>query len=97
MSSLAALMSLKVSSVSALLNPLEELGLISREHSTGDRRVVTLSLTQSGRDTTHAVSARTKDFITIMESNDHKSLESVLKSLEDIMGIMKNEIYKEGQ
>jgi DNA-binding MarR family transcriptional regulator len=87
-SRLAALMSLKMSAVSACLNRVEQLGLISRSHGTVDRRVVTLSLTPAGVQTVGAVLAKMNHFLDAMALHDIQRLEAIRYSLDCLMDIL---------
>jgi DNA-binding MarR family transcriptional regulator len=49
-SQLAALLAVKATSLSRMLNNMEELGLIYREASSGDRRSVKVFLTEFGKE-----------------------------------------------
>ncbi|HEX9023026.1 MAG TPA: MarR family transcriptional regulator [Geobacteraceae bacterium] len=93
-SRLAGLMSLKVAAVSVMMNRLEEVELISRNHSSSDRRVVALSLTETGSHVVQLVSSKTRDFITAMELNDATLLEAVHYSLKHLVLILEGEIGK---
>ncbi len=95
-SRLAALMSLKMAAVSGLLKRLEDLKLICRCHNIGDRRVVTLSLTQAGSRMARAISVRGRDFIAAMELNDASRLEAIQYSLECIVDILESQIGRKG-
>jgi DNA-binding MarR family transcriptional regulator len=53
-SQLAALLAVKATSLSRMLNNMEELGLIYREASSGDRRSVKVFLTEFGIEKRHA-------------------------------------------
>lgn len=53
-SDIAASLGVKSPAVSMLLQGVEERGLISREHDTGDRRAVLVSLTETGHETLRA-------------------------------------------
>jgi DNA-binding MarR family transcriptional regulator len=53
-SQLAALLAVKATSLSRILNNMEELGLIYREASSGDRRSVKVFLTEFGIEKRHA-------------------------------------------
>lgn len=90
-SRLAALMSLKLAAVSAVLNRLDRLGLISRSYGTSDRRVVTIALTPTGAETAGTALAKMNSFMDAMELHGTQGLETIQYSLESLMAILHDE------
>src|ERR1700761_1749182 len=65
----AALLGLKSTSLSRMLNQLEETGLIYRESNQGDKRSVKIYLTPLGKEKRHLARAVVKQFNNYL--NDH--------------------------
>jgi len=65
----AALLGLKSTSLSRMLNQLEETGLIYRESNPGDKRSVKIYLTALGKEKRHLARAVVKQFNNYL--NDH--------------------------
>lgn len=91
---LAGEMYLHISTVSVLLDRLEERGLVGRERSTSDRRVVRLQLTRSGREILYRAPEPPRSLLArglkSMSARERIRLRDGVRRLARLMGMVRN-------
>lgn len=91
---LAGEMYLHISTVSVLLDRLEERGLVERERSTADRRVVRLQLTRSGREILYRAPEPPRSLLarglTSMKARDRMRMRDSVRTLARLMGMARD-------
>ncbi len=92
----AALLGLKSTSLSRMLNQLEETGLIRRESNQGDKRSVKIYLTDLGKEKRHLARAVVKQFNNYLNAHIKEAdKEYLIEMLQKINQLTLN--YKPGE
>ena len=87
MSDLAKILHLTMSAVTGIVDKMVDLGLVKRERSSKDRRVVRISLLKKGEDTARRVSAERKsvvnDIFSVLTEQEKREYLKLLRKVSD--------------
>lgn len=77
---LAAALGVKAPAMTATLDALEKDGYIRREHATGDRRVITITLTDSGAEVLGIAKSRRREHMRVLTAGlDTADVEALIR------------------
>lgn len=75
--------------VSTICKQMEKIGLIKRNRSSEDERIVTLSLTEQGKDTIRRLYARADELDTVFEQIPTEKLEAIINGMHELSELLK--------
>lgn len=76
--------------VSTMCKHMEKAGLIKRNRSSEDERIVTLSLTEQGKNTISRLYARADEFDTAFKQVPIEKLEAIINGMHEFSELLKN-------